>query len=149
MKKLYIAVTMAFFLLFFSCGDSSKEVTKAPEKIKKARKSKKKKSKITVEKYCSVNKELKALLMEKYWSKFKGKEYKEIKGIYNDYLNDEKKIYAKYDIKKPLRLSSFFRTHFKEVEAYNSKDPDYKKYEEYPKAKRHIISYAMKKAYGD
>lgn len=134
---------MVFFVLLFvltSCADK-----KAQDQAKNT---KAEKEEMTTEKYCTVYKDLDALMMEKYWPQFKGKEYAEVKDIYAEYDEEKKAIYEKYNVEYN-DLASYFRSNFSAVEEYRKNDPDYKTYEEKQDAKTTIAGYAMKKGMGE
>lgn len=143
--KIIFFITLAIFLISLSCGSpqETKDDSKKPQKEEKA---KKEKQELDVETYCKISNELRALLMEKYWQKFKGKTYEEAKDIYANYLEEEDAIFKKYGIENKLDLSSYFRIHFKEVEEFQANNPEHKDYEEYNDAKLKLISFASAKS---
>lgn len=144
MKRSTLIIMILLSFVFCSCGQNTEDKTGKSPKQTKSRVKKAKKEKMTVEKYCKIKNETRKLLMEKYWIKFKGKKYSEVKDLYSQYVKEEKDIYKKYKIKKPLSLTSYFRRHFKEIDAYKAKDPEYKEYPEYAPAAKTVIEFAMK-----
>ena len=149
MKKITIIFAIMLSFLVFSCGQDSAVEKKDTTKKVRIAKSKKNKKKMTVERYCKIRGELRALLMEKYWSKLKGKKYSEVKDIYDEYLNDEKSIYAKNNIEKPLEFNTFIRGNYKKVQEYSKTNPDYKVYEDFPAAVRMTLDFTMAKYSGN
>jgi hypothetical protein len=135
-------IILSFFLC--GCGQSGDDKIQKSSKQTKSRIKKSKKEKMTVEKYCIINNETTKLLMEKYWEKFKGKKYSEVKDIYAQYSEEKEDIYKKYKIVKILSLSNFYRRYYKEVRKYKANHPEYKEYPEYTKAVRTVIDYSFK-----
>ena len=136
-----IILTSILLGMLISCG-SPKENSNDSQETKKEQKAKN--GKLDVETYCKMSNEFRALLMEKYWEQFKGKSYEEVKDIYEKYQKEEDAIFDKYGLENKLDFSNFFRGHFKEIEAFQKTNPEYKEYEEYPDAKRKIVDFAMK-----
>ncbi len=139
MKKIIIIIiVLAGF--FMACGSPEKESGKKSEK--KAKTEKKEKKKLDVKTYCKVVNEERAILMEKYWDKFKGKSYEEAKDIYADYQKEVDAVYKKYGIENKLDISNYFRGNFREIQAFQKNNPEYKEYDEYNDAKRKLIEFA-------
>lgn len=136
-NTVFIITILSMFLL--ACG-SPKEEKKEQRADKKEQK---KKEKLDLETYCKIVNEQRALLMEKYWEQFKGKSYEEVEDIYKAYQKEEDAIYEKYGLENKLDLGHYFRRNFKEVEAFQKTNPEYKDYEEYPDAKRKIVNFAL------
>jgi hypothetical protein len=101
---------------------------------------------VTTELYCNVYKEINAIKMEKYWDKFKDKEYEEVKDVYEDYLKEEQTILEKYGLEGFGDLQSYFREHFKEIEEYRANDPEYVEYPNYQEVKFKLAEFAGAKA---
>lgn len=127
-----------------SCGQNQSK-TESTEQKKEMAKAKPEKAEMTVELYCKVSNEEKALLMEKYWDKFKGKTYEDVKDIYAQYQKEEDAIYEKHGIENKLDMSNFFRSNWKEIEEFQKNNPENKDYPEYQDAKKKMASFAMKK----
>lgn len=141
MKKAVLALVVLLSFVLVSCGQDSSET--------KRKKVEKKYDEVTVEKYVNFYKDADALMMEKYWPKFKGKEYSDVKDQYEQYKKEEKALLEKHNIEDFSDLQKFFRRNFKEVREYRENDPDYKEYPEMQAAKEQIIDYAMKKGAGE
>lgn len=125
-----------------SCNQSPKE--SASEKKTETKKTAKSEDvELNVELYCKISNAEKALLMDKYWEKFKGKSYEEAKADFDQYQKEEDAIYEKHGIEDKLKISNFFRGHFREIAEFQKNDPDFKEYPEYADAKNKLISFAM------
>ncbi len=149
MKKITLLFAVMLSFTVFSCGqDSTVEKKDTTKKVRTA-KSKKNKKKMTVERYCKIRGELRALLMEKYWPKLKGKKYSEVKDIFDEYLNDEKLIYARNNIVKPNNFNTFVRGNYAKIQEYSKTNPDYKEYKDFPAATRMTIDFTMAKYTGN
>ncbi|MCP3924445.1 MAG: hypothetical protein GY714_17875 [Desulfobacterales bacterium] len=144
MKKstLLFVIILSFFV--WSCGQSNEDKIKKSPKQTKSRVKKAKKEKMTLEKYSKIKNETRKLLMEKYWVMFKGKKYSDVKDLFSQYVKEEKDIYKEHEIDKPGSLVKYFRGHFKEIDEYKAKDPEYKNYPEYAAAARTIMDYTVK-----
>lgn len=146
MKKLLLLFgTAALINVAISCGQNQSETEAIQQKEAKAD-VKPEKAEITVELYCKVNNELKTLLMEKYWYRFNGKSYDDVKNDYAQYREDEDAIYGKYGIADPLELNNFFRSNFSAIGEFQKDNPENKEYPEYQDAKDKLASFAMRKA---
>lgn len=146
MKK--TALLLAVFILsviLWSCGSDTPKKENSEEKVEATKNEKIDARSMTVELYSKIISAQRKLLMEKYWAEFKGKEYIEIKDLYSEYLKEEDAILEKYNIEDELVLSSFFRSHYSEVEAYRKSDSEIIVYPEYPEAKKLIGEFAMAK----
>ncbi len=145
MKNLLLLVgTVALMIATVSCSQNQSKTESIEQKEEKL-KAKPEKAEMTVDLYCKVSNEEKALLMEKYWDKFKDKSYEEVKDVYEQYQKDEDAIYKKYGIEDPLIMNNFFRSNWKEIEEFQKDNPENKDYQEYQEAKEKLISLAMKK----
>ena len=138
-KKILLVLLILLFALT-SCADK--------KEAQNQKKAKKEKTEITAELYCNIYKELDALMMEKYWPQFKGKEFKEIKDLYIEYQKEEAAIYEKYNVEYD-DLASFFRKNFSAVEECRKNDPDYKEYSEKQDAKGALADFAVKNGMGE
>lgn len=127
-----------------SCSQNQSESETTGQKEEKTE-AKAKKAEMTVELYCKVTNAEKALLMEKYWDKFKNKSYEEVKDVYEQYEKDENAIHEKYGIEESIKLMHFFRSNWKEIEEFQKDNPENKDYPEYQEAKEKMVSFAMKK----
>lgn len=145
MKKIVVVVAVAFSLSLIACGQKEAGVEKN-EPTQKKESAKKKKDEVTVEKYVSFYKERDALLMEKYWPKFKGKSYEDVKDLYAKYLEEEKALSEKHGIADLGDLYRFFRKNFRQVREYRENDPEYKKYPEMQDAKATLVKFASARA---
>ena len=141
MKKAALALIVLLSFVLVSCGQDSSET--------KSKKAEKKDEEVTVEKYVNFYKEADALMMEKYWPKFKGKAYSDVKDLYAQYKKEEKALLEKHNIESFSDLYQYFRKNFKKVREYRENDPDYKKYPEKDEAKQQLANYAMKKGTGE
>lgn len=153
MKKVTLLLGVAFLsLLVWSCGESanSDTETKKTERKEITKDDTEKKiswREMTVELYCKINNEERALLMEKYWEKFKGKGYSEVKDIYAEYTNEEEAIIEKYNLEKRGELNNFFKYNYSEIEEYQKTNPNFIDYPDYKEAKKKILDFAMAKTY--
>jgi len=96
-KQTLFLVTLAVSLLAFtSCGGGKSDNTTS-KKVEIAQNSQPEKE-MTIETACKLNNELATLLMQNYWDKFKGKDYKDVKNIYEQYLKEKDAIYNKYGV---------------------------------------------------
>ncbi len=144
MKKLMLLVgTIAFMMTIISCSQNQSKTETTKQKQEETR-VKPEKAEMTVELYCKVTNAEKALLMEKYWDKFKNKSYEEVKDVYEQYKKDEDAIHEKYGIEEPIKLMHFFRSNWKEIGEFQKDNPENKDYPEYQEAKEKMISFAMK-----
>ncbi|MDD4150092.1 MAG: hypothetical protein PHE33_08690 [Bacteroidales bacterium] len=142
--NLLILGAIILTIAVISCNQNSEKPTStSQEKSEKKEADKTTEAEMTVELYCKVNNELKALLMEKYWDKFKDKTYEEAKDDYAQYIKDEQAICEKHGIIDQLDLSNFFRGNFSEIEKFQDNNPDYKDYPEYQDAKEKVVSFAF------
>ncbi|MFW5658321.1 MAG: hypothetical protein ACOCYF_02630, partial [Bacteroidota bacterium] len=128
MKNLLLLVgTVAFMMTNISCSQNQSESEATGQKEEKTE-AKAKKAEMTVELYCKVTNAEKALLMEKYWDKFKNKSYEEVKDVYEQYEKDENAIHEKYGIEESIKLMHFFRSNWKEIEEFQKDNPENKDY---------------------
>ncbi len=141
MKKAALALMVLLSFLLVSCGQDSSET--------KSKKVEKKDTEVTVEKYVNFYKDADALMMEKYWPKFKGKSYSEAKDLYEQYKKEENALLEKHNVEDFSDLQKFFRRNFKKVSEYRKNDPDYKEYPEMQAAKEQLMDYAMKEGAGE
>lgn len=141
MKKAALALIVLLSFVLVSCGQDSTET--------KSKKAEKKDEEITVEKYVNFYKDADALMMEKYWPKFKGKSYSEVKDLYAQYKKEENALLEKHNVEDFSDLQKFFRRNFKKVSEYRKNDPDYKEYPEMQAAKEQLMDYAMKEGAGE
>lgn len=141
-KKLLLVLFALSFGVAISCSDQKSQ------EQPRAKAEKKEKEEMTVEKYCAFYNDYDKLMMEKYWPKFKGKEYSEVKDLYDEYKKEEGAIYTKHNVEYN-DLASFFRSNFSAVEKYRQNDPNYKSYPEKQKAKETLVGFAMKKGMGE
>lgn len=146
MKKATLLSTIFVLSVFlWSCG--SNETRENDVKTTNSKTVKEKKAKMTVEKYCTIYKELDKLLMEKYWKDFKGKEYDEVKNIFAQYVEEEKAIKQKHDAGK--YFSNFYSHNFKEIKEFRANDPEYIEYPEHKDALKTVSDFSIKKAMED
>jgi hypothetical protein len=98
MKKITLFL-MAFalsLLVFTSCGGGKSDNT-AAKKAETTQITPPEKE-MTIETACELDNELATLLMQNYWDKFKDKDYKDVKDIYEQYLKEKDAIYTKYGV---------------------------------------------------
>jgi hypothetical protein len=146
-KSAFILIIITISVFVWSCGQNNEDKIRNSTNHNKSRAKRVKKKKMTIEKYSKVNNETRKLLMEKYWPKFKGKKYNEVKDLFTQYKEEKKDIYSKYKIDKKSSLHYFFKRNFKEIYKYEAKDSEYKKYPEYSNAAKVVIDFTMK-SYG-
>lgn len=135
MKRiLAIIFALALSLSFLtSCGKGKDE--KAGSKTDTT---KKVEQKMTVEKAAKLENELATLLMQKYWPQFKGKEYKDVKDIYKQYLKEEDSVYTKYGVsvgKHGFNVQDYtywVRDHLNDIKKFRKENPEYDFYNKYP-----------------
>lgn len=133
-KATLIFVGMALTtLLLSSCGN--KHSKKTANNIKKQES--KPKVEMTIEKSAKLENELASLLMDKYWSNFKGKEYNEVKDLYNKYNKEKDEIYQKYGVIKHTsfdqqKYTYWTRDHREELKQFRKSHPEYDFYSKYP-----------------
>lgn len=144
MKKTILVLPIVLSLIFSSCGSSDESKKSSDKQNTKSEKVKEEKKELTIETYSALVNELRALLMEEYWEDFKGKDYEEVKDLYNEYKKDEKAIEEKYGIEDVLDISNYFRRHMKEIMEYQKNNPDFKDYPEYNDAKKKLIAFTEK-----
>ena len=149
--RIFIVLVMSL-LLFISCGENKSDTTTS----KKADtvQSSQKEQKITVEKACKLNNEVATLLMQNYWGKFKGKDYKDVKDIYEKYLIEEDAIYNKYGVstgKSGFNVQSYQywkRDNRSDLKKFRKEHPEYDFYVKFPEfldANAQVLKYAMDK----
>jgi hypothetical protein len=149
MKHWSIGIVFVSLVFSFACNSKGTEKNKqgsSAERAETVMKAEKADQELTIETYCAVRVELRDLLMQNYWEKFKGKEYEEVKDLYDNYLEEEAAIYEKHGIEDPLDLNDFFREHFAAVEEYQRNNPDYIDYPEFSDARMALASFATAKA---
>ncbi len=145
--KLMIISLLAMSLLI-SCGenksdnpDSKKDAAKADTVKTDTAKTdavQTSEQNMTVEKACKLDSEQAALLMEKYWSKFKDKDYQEVKDIYKQYLKEDDAIYNKYGVstdKNGFDVQDYeywARDNKSEMKKFREENPEYDFYAKYP-----------------
>lgn len=139
-KSVFVSIVV-LSMIVFSCG--SGENTKRESSN---RKSKDKGKEMTIETYAKIVNEQRALLVEKYWPKFKDQNYEDVKNELESFLEEEKDIIEKYGFDRDFDLPVYFRRNMKEVMTYQKSNPDYKDYPEYGDAKNKVIDLMMKKA---
>jgi len=153
MKKVTLVFSIAILsVLLWSCGESTNKETETTKTEKKEITKENPDQKITwkemtVELYCKINNEERALLMDKYWEKFKGKDYSEVKDIYNEYDNENKALITKYNLKNRGVLNKFFKYNYSEIEEYKKTDPNNIEYPEYVEAKKKVLDLSMVNVY--
>jgi len=153
MKKVTLLFSVAVLsILLWSCGENTPKETETTKTEKKEITKENPDQKIswkemTVELYCKINNEERALLMDKYWEKFKGKEYSEVKDIYEEYINEEQAIIDKFNLKNKDVLNRFFKHNYSEIEEYKKTDPNTIEYPEYVDAKKKVLDLSMAKVY--
>ena len=145
MKKNILIPGILCALLFYSCGGSDTKSDSTSESPT-VEKEKAQEFIMTPESYVKIRIDLRKLMMEEYWPQFKGKEYAEIKDIYEEYLVEKEAIYAKHGLDDPGEMSNYFRGHFSEIEEYQKTDPNYKEYPDYSEAKLAFGSLAIARA---
>ncbi|MFP4557541.1 MAG: hypothetical protein ACLFNU_11790 [Bacteroidales bacterium] len=144
MKKITFVLPIVLSFLISSCGSSDESKKSSDQQKNKTEKVKEEKKGLTIESYSALVNEQRALLMEKYWEDFKGKDYEEVKDLYEEYKKEEEAIHKKYGIEDILDISNFFRGHMKDVMEYQKNNPDFKDYPEYDEARRKLIAFAEK-----
>jgi hypothetical protein len=142
MRTISLIAVALFLVTMTACSkDSAKDVEPREQPAATQAKSAEE-AEMTVERYCKYYNEANPLLMEKYWPKLKGKTYAEAKDDYIAYEKEGKALLATHGV-TDNDLSSFFRSHFKDVDEYRAKDPAYKKYPEQQEAKMLLAKFAM------
>ena len=141
--KQILVLLFAMAIMFVGCGGESEKIKTAKTLEKESVKVEK--IKLTVERYCMIDKEKSKLLMETYWEQFKGKKYEDVKDTYAQYNKEIKAIELKYDINEKDELNSFFKKNYKEIYKYPANDPEYIKYPEHNEAKKVLMELAMSK----
>lgn len=116
-------------ILVVSCGGKDADTQKAGKEKETV-----KKQEMTIERAAELDNKLAALLMEEYWDKFKGKNYKDVKDIYEKYEEEQKAIYAEYGITQKDRQN---HTYWKlenrsELKEFRQNNPEYDFYSNYP-----------------
>ncbi len=146
MRKLTLLAVLITSLLFVACGDSnSKDKDSKKAKTEKKESKKVEKKELTVETYCKIKNKQEKLLMETYWEQFKGKDYADVKELYDQYSKELREIETKNGVEKG-DLNSFIRGRYSEVSEYCKNDPDTKEYAELTEAKKKIVSLSFAKA---
>ncbi len=142
MKKGIVFISLVFSILAFSCssGDSTKGDN---EKTTNKKNVETEKADMTIELYAKIVNEQRALLVEKYWPQFKGKDREENRDLYNKYIKEKGDILEKHGFDRDYELSRYFRNNTKEVMKYQRANPDFIEYPEYGEAKMAIIDMAM------
>ncbi len=87
---------------------------------------------ITIDKYSKLNLEEAKLLMEKYWYKFKGKDYNQVKDQFEKYKKEANDIFLKYGITDKQELVEWVKDHKKEIRQYWKDYPRYEVHALYP-----------------
>ncbi|HUX55286.1 MAG TPA: hypothetical protein VMV56_12780 [Williamwhitmania sp.] len=152
-KQTLFLVTLAVSLLAFtSCGGGKSDNTTS-KKAEIAQNSQPEKE-MTIETACKLDNELATLLMQNYWDKFKGKDYKDIKDIYEQYLKEESAIYNKYGVSTDHHGFSVQSYQYwasdnrAEMKKYRKEHPEYDFYVKFPEfleAKAKILNCATAK----
>ena len=147
MRKLTLLAALMISLLFVACGDSnSKDKDSKKAKTEKKESKKVEKKELTVETYCKIKNEQEKLLMETYWEQFRGKDYADVKDLYDQYNKELREIETKNGVEEKGDLNSFIRGRYSEVSEYCKNDPNTKEYAELTEAKKKIVSLAFAKA---
>jgi len=144
MKKITLVLPILLSFLISSCGSNGESKKNSDQQKNKTEKVKQDKKGLTVETYSALINEQRALLMEKYWDDFKGKDYDEVKDLYEEYKKEEEAIHEKYGIEKVLDISHYFRRNMKEIMEYQKNNPDFKDYPEYNDAKKKLFAFTKK-----
>ncbi len=87
---------------------------------------------MSVEKYCKLNLEEAKLLMETYWYKFKGKDYEEVKGLFDRYKKESNAILQKNGIRDKRVLIEWTQKNKKKIKQCWKEHPEYDVYKIYP-----------------
>lgn len=138
-KSVFVSIVV-FSMVVFSCGSGENA-----KRESSSRKSKDMGKEMTIETYAKIVNEQRALLVEKYWPKFKDQNYEDVKNELESFLEEEKDIIEKYGFDRDFDLPVYFRRNMKEVMTYQKSNPDYKDYPEYGDAKNKVVSLMMKK----
>ena len=156
MKTFRLLTFLLAVFVFVSCGqkkDASQEESTEPandeatvNEDETAETQEPEEVEITTELYCNVYKDVNKMKMEKYWEKFKDKEYEEVKDLYEEYLKEEHDILNRYGLEDFDELQSYYRNHFNEVDEYRANDPDYVEYPEYQEVKFKLADFAGARA---
>lgn len=144
MRLISMCAILILAMFAIGCGGNSGETEATEEKAAVNEKAKPEKVELTVELYCKINDEDRALMME-YWPIFKDKPYEDIKPQLVEYMAKDDEILVKYGIEDPLDMGNFFRYNFAEIEEYNKTNPDYKEYADYNEAHMGIADLVYKR----
>jgi hypothetical protein len=132
-------------MLVCSCG-SGTNTDSNNEKTENKKSAKSEKKEMTIELYSKIVNERRALLMEKYWPKFKENNKEENQKLFKKYIEEEKDILENHGFARDYDLSRYFRKNMKEVMKYQKTNPEFVEYPEYGEAKRATIDLAMSNA---
>ena len=150
MRKVTLIMGLSVLLALVSCGKGNKTANKGKTDTTKAVATEVKK--MTVENAAQLDYEQAKLLMEKYWSEFKGKDYSAVKDIYAQYQKEIDEIYQKHGVStnrsgfNKQSYTYWHRDHRQEMKEYRKNHPDldfYEKYPEYIDALTQVSKYIM------
>lgn len=134
-------LAIIYTVTFVACGEN-KEHTKTKGDVSQVEevKSVSSKPQMTLENASKLEFERVSLLMNKYWVKFKGKDYADVKDIYAKFKDEDNKIFQKFGVTNKQSYTYWKRDHKSELHTYRKTHPQYDFYVKFPEYKKALIT---------